>query len=313
MLTIEAAVLSEVFKRAKLPEGVVNIIFGDGRTTGTALVTNPGIRGVSFTGGTATGVSIRKLTADQIYKHLSLELGGKNPTLVFGDADIEEAVKIAAQAAFENQGEVRVLNPLTMIELTVIQICLCGSRIYVQSSVYDDFMSKFRSYSAKAYRTHGTLGAIVSLPHYQKIRSYLELAENEGAKFELGEVPPREPPDGYWINPAILSGLSQSSKVVQEEIFGPVATISAFESEEEAIQLANDNANGLACVVLTRDGKRMRRVGEQIQSGLVWVNCWLVRELGSPFGGMKNSGVGREGGDYSRGVFTDVRTLHLAE
>lgn len=174
-------------------------------------------------------------------------------------------------------------------------------------------MLKFRTQTADAYKTRGTVGAIVSLPHYQKIRHYLELAQSEGAKFELGRVPASEPNGGYWIDPVILTGLSQSSKVVQEEIFGPVVTIIPFDSEEEAIQLANDNANGLASVLLTRDGKRMRRVGEQIQSGLVWVNCWLVRELGVPFGGMKSSGVGREGGEYSRGVFTDVRTVHLAQ
>lgn len=157
------------------------------------------------------------------------------------------------------------------------------------------------------------MGAIVSLPHYQKIRSYLELAKDEGAKFELGDIPPREPQNGYWMDPVVLTGVSQSSRVVQEEIFGPVVTIAQFDTEETAVQLANDNANGLASVVLTRDGKRMRRVGEQIQAGLVWVNCWLVRELGTPFGGMKNSGVGREGGDYSRDVFTNVRTIHLAQ
>lgn len=202
---------------------------------------------------------------------------------------------------------------LAIFKLTLVQICLCGSRIYVQSSVYDNFLSRFKSYTVKTYQTRSTLGAVASLLHYQKIRTYLELAQNEGAKFELGEVPPRKPTDGYWINPTILTGLSQSSKVVQEEIFGPVVTVNVFESEEEAVQLANDNTNGLAAVVLTRDGKRMRRVGEQIQSGMVWVNCWLVRELGTPFGGMKNSGTGREGGDHSRTVFTETRTLHLAQ
>lgn len=206
-----------------------------------------------------------------------------------------------------------MIQLLVTLTLTATQICLCGSRIYVESSIYEDFLSKFRTYTADTFQVHGNVGAIVSLPHYQKIRHYLELAQSEGAKFELGKVPASEPKGGYWIDPVILTGLPQSSKVVQEEIFGPVVTVVAFDNEEEAIQLANDNANGLASVVLTRDGKRMRRVGEQIQSGLVWVNCWLVRELGTPFGGMKNSGVGREGGDYSRGIFTDVRTVHLAQ
>lgn len=155
------------------------------------------------------------------------------------------------------------------------------------------------------------MGAVVSLPHYQKIRSYLELAASENANFVIGEIPTADPRDGLWIDPVILTGVSTSSRVMREEIFGPVVTITAFETEQEAVELANDNPNGLAAVLLTKDGARIRRVGEQIEAGLVWVNCWLVRELGTPFGGMKNSGTGREGGEYSRDVFTVVRTLHI--
>jgi acyl-CoA reductase-like NAD-dependent aldehyde dehydrogenase len=149
------------------------------------------------------------------------------------------------------------------------------------------------------------------LQHYEKIRTYLLLAEQEKAVFELGSISEEERKNGYWMDPVILTGVQQSSAIMQEEIFGPVVTISPFETEEEAIMLANDNPNGLASVLLTKDGARMRRVGEQIEAGLVWVNCWLVRELGTPFGGMKNSGTGREGGEYSRDVFTNVRTLHI--
>ncbi|KAF8855204.1 putative aldehyde dehydrogenase [Acephala macrosclerotiorum] len=287
--------LAEVIRQAKLPSGVVNIIFGNGPVTGSALVKNPHIKGISFTGGTATGIQIRKDTAADIYKHLSLELGGKNPTLIFDDVEMERAIVTAAQAAFENQGE----------------ICLCGSRIYVQSTIYEDFVTKFTDHVSQNYRVGERVGAIVSLQHYHKIRSYLELAVQEKATFQLGSIPTKDPKGGYWINPVILTNVSTSSAIMGDEIFGPIVTIAPFETEDEAICLANDNPNGLASVLLTKDGARMRRVGEQLEAGLIWVNCWLVRELGTPFGGMKNSGTGREGGSYSRDVFTNVRTLHI--
>lgn len=312
--SVSAFLLCEVFRQAELPSGVINVVFGDGPTTGSALVRNPLVKGVSFTGGTATGIQIRRDTADQIYKHLSLELGGKNPTLVFDDVDLTKAVGTAAMAAFENQGEVRTRQTYYSnhgFEAYECQICLCGSRIYVQSSIYDRFISMFTSYVKENYQRGGKMGAVVSLPHYQKIRSYLELAASEDANFVIGEIPTADPRDGLWIDPVILTGVSTSSRVMREEIFGPVVTITAFETEQEAVELANDNPNGLAAVLLTKDGARIRRVGEQIEAGLVWVNCWLVRELGTPFGGMKNSGTGREGGEYSRDVFTVVRTLHI--
>lgn len=290
-------VLAEIVRQAELPAGVLNMLFGDGPTTGSALVKHPKVKGVSFTGGTATGIQIRKDTAADIGKHLSLELGGKNPTLVFDDVDLEKAVPLAAKAAFENQGE----------------ICLCGSRIYVQKSIYEEFLQKFVEFVKSSYVKRETIGAVVSLQHYEKIRSYIALAKEESAVFHLGSIPPGKPDAGYWIEPTILTGVKQSSRIIQEEIFGPVVTITPFETEDEAVEMANDNPNGLASVLLTRDGARMRRVGEQIDAGLVWVNCWLARELGTAFGGMKFSGVGREGGAYSRDVFTNVRTLHVPQ
>ncbi|KAK8061485.1 aldehyde dehydrogenase family 8 member A1 [Apiospora phragmitis] len=302
--SMTAFLLCEVFRRAGLPAGVMNVVFGDGATTGSALVRSPLVRGgVSFTGGTATGIQIRRDTADQIYKHLSLELGGKNPTLVFGDVELDKAVQTAAMAAFENQGE----------------ICLCGSRIYVQSSIYDDFVAAFTAYVQANYKCGERVGAVVSHQHYTKIRSYLQLAQSEGATFFSTStssgtpefIPPADPTDGYWIAPVILTDVPPRSRLLQDEIFGPVATVSRFSTEDEAVALANDNPNGLAAVLLTRDGARMRRVGERLEAGLVWVNCWLVRELGTPFGGMKSSGTGREGGEYSRDVFTHARTLHM--
>lgn len=302
--SMSAFLLASVFEKAGLPSGVINMLFGDGATTGSALVSHPDIHGVSFTGGTATGIAIRKATVHQIYKHLSLELGGKNPTLVFADSMAtptikEKTIRTAAMAAFENQGE----------------ICLCGSRIYVEKSAYEEFVAAFKTYVEKTYRVGETVGAVVSLQHYSKIRGYLELAQKQGMTFQTGEVPvaiEAGEEKGYWIKPTVLTEVPADSELLRDEIFGPVVTIVPFENEDEAVKFANASEYGLASVLLTTDGGRMRRVGEQLQAGLVWVNCWLVRELGTPFGGMKNSGTGREGGEYSRDVFTVARTLHLA-
>ncbi|KAJ5647992.1 hypothetical protein N7490_004364 [Penicillium lividum] len=293
--THSSLVLGEVFRQAKLPPGVMNLVFGDGPGAGSTLVKSPLVRGVSFTGGTRTGITIRRDTVEDIGKHLSLELGGKNPTLVFDDVDLDQAIPIAAQAAFENSG----------------QICLCGSRIYVHRAIYDRFVSAFVDYVKKNYRCGETVGPVVSLAHYDKIRSYLLQAQSENASFLTGEIPVEIPTGAYWIEPTVLGDLGTGSIVMREEIFGPVVTIAPFDTEDEAIRLANDNPNGLASILLTRDGSRMRRVGEQIDAGLVWVNCWLVRELGTAFGGMKASGTGREGGAHSRDVFTNLRTLHV--
>lgn len=288
-------VLCEIFRQAKLPPGVINMVFGKGATAGSALVTSPKVRGVSFTGGVGTGIRIRQDTAADVGKHISLELGGKNPNLIFEDVEMGKAVRLAARAAFENSG----------------QICLCGSRIYIHRSRYEEFLPAFVGYVKQNYICGGTLGPVVSREHYSKIRSYLALAQKESATFHLGSVPEEDPQGGYWILPVVLTGLSQESRVIQEEIFGPVVTVSTFETEDEAIALANDNANGLAAVVMTNDVSRMRRVGERIDAGLVWANCWLVRELGTSFGGLKASGVGREGGVHSREVFTNLRTVHV--
>ncbi|EAW14596.1 aldehyde dehydrogenase [Aspergillus clavatus NRRL 1] len=294
LTSVSAYLLGKVLQDAQLPPGVLNLVYGAGNPTGSALVKHPRVRGISFTGGTATGIQIRRDTVEDIGKHVSLELGGKNPTLVFDDVDLDVAVAMAARAAFENQGE----------------ICLTGSRIYVQKSIHDDFLARFVAYVQQHYVLGKTVGAVVSLPHYSKIRSYLTLATQYPDSFKLGAVPPETPTGGYWIEPTILT-VPDDSPIMRDEIFGPVATVSSFESEEEAISRANDSQYGLAGILLTRDGARMRRVGERLDAGMVWVNCWLVRELGTPFGGMKASGTGREGGDYSRDVFTNVRTLHI--
>ncbi len=255
--------LTSIFQQVKLPPGVINVIFGDGPTTGSALVSSPLIHGISFTGGTATGIAIRRATAHQIWKHTSLELGGKNPTLVFEDAMAplarERTIRIAASAAFENQGE----------------ICLCGSRIYVESGAYEAFVSSFTDYVKKKYVMRETVGAVASLQHYNKIRGYLELARQENATFKLGASPAvlsDNNNSGYWIEPTILTDVKPDSVLLKDEIFGPVVTIVPFKDEAEAVRLANDSEYGLAAVLLTLDGGRIRRVGEQLEAGLVWVN-----------------------------------------
>ncbi|PYH96927.1 aldehyde dehydrogenase [Aspergillus ellipticus CBS 707.79] len=295
LTSLSAYLLGKIAQDANLPPGVLNVVYGAGNPTGSALVRHPRVKGVSFTGGTVTGRQIRRDTAGDIGKHLSLELGGKNPTIVFDDVDVEKAVATAAAAAFENQGE----------------ICLCGSRIYIQKTLWEKFVPRFIAYVQEKYTLGETVGAVISLPHYRKIRSYISLAAQDPATvFHLGSVPDETPQDGYWIAPTILT-VAEDSVLMKDEIFGPVVTLSPFETEDEVVRRANDSEYGLAAILLTRDGARMRRVGEQLQAGLVWVNCWLVRELGTPFGGMKASGIGREGGEYSRGVFTGVRTVHV--
>lgn len=204
-----------------------------------------------------------------------------------------------------------VLNKLSPPFPPFIQICLCGSRIYVQETIYDAFVTALVAHVRTHYQCGQRVGAVVSRAHYDKVRGYLALAHEEGATFALGEVPTATPAGGLWVAPTVLTGVAGTSAVQRDEIFGPVVTVTPFASEGEAVGLANDNPNGLAAVLLTRDAARIRRVGEQLDAGLVWANCWLVRELATPFGGMKQSGVGREGGEYSRDVFTNVRTLHI--
>lgn len=288
-------VLGEALRRAAVPAGVVNLVLGDGPGAGAALVASPRVRGLSFTGGTATGVQIRRDTAADVGKHLSLELGGKNPVVVFDDVDVERAAALAARAAFENSG----------------QICLCGSRIYVQRGVHDAFVAALAAASRERYRPGEQLGPVASAAHYAKVRAYLQQAQRQGAVFHAGAVPPEAPDGGYWIEAAVLGGVDGGSAVARDEIFGPVVSVGVFDGEDEAVRLANDSAHGLAAVVLTNDASRMRRVAERIDAGLVWVNCWLVRELGTAFGGLKASGVGREGGAHSRDVFTSLRTVHV--
>lgn len=295
-----AYLLSKICIEAGLPAGVLNIVHGLGKKVGEAIVTHPKVKAISFTGGTKTGERIASLAAPK-FKKLSLELGGKNPNLIFDDCDLDEAVQTTIRSSFANQG----------------QICLCGSRILVQEGVYDEFLEKFLE-RVKKMKVGDPLdentrtGAVVSKDHMDKILSYIKLAEEEGGEILAGgnqvELNGRCA-QGYFVQPTVITGLDANCRTNQEEIFGPVVTVQQFSSEKEGIALANNSEYGLSSTIWTQNLSRAHRVGSALNTGIVWVNCWLVRDLRTPFGGVKNSGVGREGGDDALNFFTEKKNI----
>ena len=294
---LTANLLAEVIHEVGLPKGVVNIVHGLGSDVGQAIVEHPKINLISFTGGTDTGKKVAE-TAAPMFKKLSLELGGKNATIVLDDADIEATIPGIARSGFLNQG----------------QVCLCGSRVFVSKKIWDDFVPKFVNYVKNMKigdpsSDDSELGALVSFAHRDKVESYIHLAQREGGEILCGgKSPDLDPPydKGAFLEPTIISGLSHLSRTATEEIFGPVVTIHPFELDEEAIEMANCTDYGLAGSVWTGDSERGKRVAEKIETGMVWVNTWLHRDLRVPFGGIKNSGVGREGGRWSLGFFSEA-------
>ncbi len=298
-----AFLLSRLCGEAGLPPGVLNIVHGTGGKAGVAIVRHPKVTTISFTGGTATGAAIAAAAAP-MFKKLSLELGGKNPNIVFADADMDRAVAESARAAFSNQG----------------QICLCGSRILVERPAFERFVEGLTS-RARALRIGDPAensteqGALVSRAHLDKVRSYIELARAEGGKILCGgssPAPDALPPHcrgGFFLQPAVVTGLDPSCRVMQEEIFGPVVTVTPFDREEEAIAIANGTPYGLAAMIWTSDLERAHRVARAAQSGIIWINCWMLRDLRTPFGGMKQSGVGREGGVEALRFFTEPKNV----
>jgi aminomuconate-semialdehyde/2-hydroxymuconate-6-semialdehyde dehydrogenase len=295
--------LSELCIAAGLPAGVLNIVHGLGSKAGEALVKHPQIKAVSFTGGTQTGKHLASIVAPT-FKKMSLELGGKNATLVFESADIMQAATMAVKAAFTNQG----------------QICLCGSRILVQQSIYEQFKAIFIEKTKQLcvgdpLLPETTVGAVVSAAHFDKVRAYIALAKQEGGTVLCGgealQIEGRCE-KGYFIQPTVIEGLDQYCRTNQEEIFGAVATLQPFDDEAQAIQWANATPYGLAASVWTTHLTQAHRVAAQLQSGIVWINCWLLRDLRTPFGGMKQSGVGREGGMEALHFFTETKNVCVA-
>lgn len=295
-----AFMLSSLCIEAGLPPGVLNIVHGTGASAGSAIVGHPDIPAISFTGGTVTGRAIAGVAAP-MFKKLSLELGGKNPNIIFADCDFEKAVTTTIQSSFANQGE----------------ICLCGSRILVERSIYDKFTEAFVARTRQLnigdpLDENTNVGALISSAHKSKVMSYVDLARAEGGRVLLGGESVQMTgrcSGGYFMEPTIITGLNENCRTNQEEIFGPVVTISPFDTEEQAISIANSTKYGLSATVWTENLNRAHRVSSLLKSGIIWVNCWLFRDLRTPFGGMKQSGVGREGGWEALNFFQDTKNV----
>src|SRR5256714_1780718 len=300
-----AYLLCEIALEAGLPNGVLNVVHGTGPNVGAAISTHPKITTISFTGGTVTGKKVAEAAAP-LFKKVSLELGGKNPNIIFADADLDAAIAGSVRSSFANQG----------------QICLCGSRVFVERSAYKDFVDRFTA-KASQLKIGDPLdekteqGAIVNKAQLDKVKIYVDLAQKEGGKIALGGKAPESPNDrtreGYFFPPTVIVDLPVACRTNREEIFGPVVTITPFDNEEEVIGYANDTDYGLASSVWTQNLNRAHRVAERIHTGTVWVNCWLVRDLRVPFGGMKQSGVGREGGEEALRFFTEAKNVCIAK
>jgi len=295
-----AYLFSELCMEAGLPPGVLNVVHGLGPEAGTALVEHPMVKAISFTGGTRTGADIAARAAHK-FKKLSLELGGKNPTLVFADCDFETTVSETVRAAFSNQGE----------------ICLCGSRILVERSLYARFCDAFVS-RVRALRQGDPLeesteqGALISEPHLQKVLSYIALAQKEGGKILCGGRLTKlagRCANGWFMQPTVIENLPPDCRTNQEEIFGPVVTLIPFDTEDQAVRYANGTPYGLAASLWSQNTSRCHRVAAQLEAGLIWVNCWMLRDLRVPMGGVKQSGSGREGGWEAMRFFTETRNV----
>jgi aminomuconate-semialdehyde/2-hydroxymuconate-6-semialdehyde dehydrogenase len=296
-----AFLLSQACIEAGLPKGVLNIVHGLGTKVGSALTAHPHIKALSFTGGTKTGAEIARVAAP-MFKKLSLELGGKNANIIFADCDFDKMIAETLRSSFLNQGE----------------ICLCGSRIFVERAIYQQFKTAFVNKVTTDLVVGNPLdpktqtGAIASKMHYEKVLSYIELAKQEGGSVLCGGEPINFEGDlaeGWYIAPTVIEGLAYNCRTNQEEIFGPVVTITPFDTEEEVLQMANSTEYGLAGIVWTENLTRAHQMAAQLKCGIVWINCWLLRDLRTPFGGVKSSGVGREGGWEAMRFFTEPKNI----
>ena len=299
MTPLTADLLMKTIDEIGLPKGVVNLVHGDGMGAGSPLVSHENVSLVSFTGGTSTGSIVAKSAASS-FKKLSLELGGKNASIIFDDCNLENTVKGVVRSGFLNQG----------------QVCLCGSRILVQEKIYDEFVKKFVSEVQNMKigdpsDENTKLGALISPEHLSKVEEYIEIAKDEGGTVLTGGYPnlPKEFKNGNWISPTVIADLDVNSRCSTEEIFGPVVTIHKFSNEKEAIGIANNTRYGLAGSIWTNDLEKANRVAESIHTGMIWINTWLHRDLRVPFGGVKDSGVGREGGKWSLSFFSEAMNI----
>ena len=299
MTPLTADLLMKTIDEIGLPKGVVNLVHGDGMGAGSPLVSHENVSLVSFTGGTSTGSIVAKSAASS-FKKLSLELGGKNASIIFDDCNLENTVKGVVRSGFLNQG----------------QVCLCGSRILVQEKIYDEFVKKFVSEVQNMKigdpsDENTKLGALISPEHLSKVEEYIEIAKDEGGTVLTGGYPnlPKEFKNGNWISPTVIADLDVNSRCSTEEIFGPVVTIHKFSNEKEAIEIANNTRYGLAGSIWTNDLEKANRVAESIHTGMIWINTWLHRDLRVPFGGVKDSGVGREGGKWSLSFFSEAMNI----
>ena len=297
-----AYMLGDICTKAGLPPGVLNIVHGTGPSTGQAIVAHPNIKAISFTGGTQTGAHIAR-TAAPMFKKLSLELGGKNPNLIFADCDYEKMLSVTVKSSFANQG----------------QICLCGSRIYVEETIFEQFKKDFVAKVAtlkvgNPFDTDTNIGALVSKSHMEKVQSYIEIAKQENGTILYGGKPVNVAGSekGYYLQPTVIEIQDNQCRVNQEEIFGPVVTLMSFKTETEALKLANDVKYGLSATLWTSNIDRTMRLSNDIQAGIVWVNTWLNRDLRTPFGGVKQSGVGREGGFEALNFFTEAKNVCIS-
>jgi aminomuconate-semialdehyde/2-hydroxymuconate-6-semialdehyde dehydrogenase len=295
-----AYLLSIICQEAGLPAGVLNIVHGNGPNCGAAIVAHPAIKAISFTGSTRAGRDIAA-TAAPMFKKISLELGGKNPNIIFADCDWDKMMRTTVQSSFSNQG----------------QICLCGSRILVEETIYEKFKAEFIARTKKLtvgdpLDENSKQGAVVSKLHFDKVLSCINLAKEEGGKVLAGGnvvKPAGRCENGYFIEPTIIEGLGPECRTNMEEIFGPVVTLQSFKTEDEALMLANTSDYGLSATIWTQDVSRANRIAGKVNSGIIWVNCWLLRDLRTPFGGFKNSGVGREGGWEALRFFTEPKNV----
>ncbi|PID69634.1 MAG: 2-hydroxymuconic semialdehyde dehydrogenase [Flavobacteriales bacterium] len=293
-----AYLLAQICKKAQLPDGVLNIVHGLGNTTGTAIVSHPKIKAISFTGGTKTGAAIASIAAP-MFKKLSLELGGKNPNIIFADCDYDNMLATTIKSSFSNQG----------------QICLCGSRIFVQEPIYNqfktDFISKVKQLKIGHPEDNGSdLGAVVSQHHIEKIKHYISIAKKENKILYGGNhIKVKHYEKGYYFEPTVIEVRSNQCQLNQEEIFGPLVTLMPFKNEAEALSLANDVPYGLSATIWTTNLDRTMRLTEKIEAGIIWVNTWMERDLRTPFGGIKASGVGREGGFEVLRFFTEMKNV----